>query len=834
MRQFASSIHRIIVGMATALMFTTFDLSFAIAETLRVRAGEHDGFSRIVLDLTVPAGWSLGRDGNAYVLTLDRNNVEFDLSRIYRMIPRDRIADLVQTGNGTLRFSLDCDCHANAFMTADGSVVIDIADGSPNAASPFETPIATPQQPEDTARLSPHPEIVAPNNTNALRPLATQYGQAAPDPRLALFWRGVVPSPSAQSTTEESPAGTTFHGRPAAIVAPAPDAISEPIPDGGTAEPFASADTAPQAPMLSVPALPDPRVTTAQNDLFEQLSRAAAQGLIEVDRDRIRLRKQGPAAASATKVPVQHGTTEKVPGLHSETVIDRDSKLTETRAPVTSTGDHCIGGNLIDVGAWGDARPAPQQIAERRATLVGELDRPSRDAVLSLARLYIFLGFGAEAQAVLSAFDDKEEPILPLQEIGLILDGYEIDASGTLPGMTSCETPAAMWAVLARDEVPPGADIDESAVLRAFSALPPHLRRHLGPGLSRRLLSVGATSSARAIRNAVARIPGDSGAALSMMDGRLHLANGDPRDAEAMLDPVAASNDPLAIEALILSIETRLDRNETVESAMADAAAALAYERKGGPDGPVLARLHVLARGASEDFAAAFDAFRHWPGTAADGLRGDTISRLFSMLAGTSDEALFLTTYFQERDLLTSVADDAVRIRLAERLSDAGFGGEARDLLAGDASRTEEGRVALAKAALAEFEPKKALSQIAGLQGHGAVDIRARAFAMSGDHLAAAKSLEVLGQTELAALAAWRGGDWIGAADATPDAIRRALRDFGFVEGNATPVAEVSGVENADLDLTGELARGRALLADSQSARSTLNDLLSATAQADP
>ena len=834
MRPFAFPVHNIVTGAAGALLSLAIGLSGANAETLRVRAGEHDGFSRIVLDLTAPADWALGRDGIGYILKLDRKDVTFDISRVYQMIPRDRIADLAQTGDGALRFTLGCDCHAEAFLTAGGSVVVDIADGPPRAASPFERPIAPRVLQEETARRSPHPDIVEPGTTATWRPPSTHFGQAAPDPRLALFWRGVAPTPAKQATAGESPAGTALHGDPAQIAAPAPDATPDPLPQETAAESPAPAGMSPDPPVLSVPEVPDPRVTAAQNDLLEQLGRAAAQGLIAVDRDHLRLgaHDPGPETVSASSAP--EGREDDEPVIHSETSVDRDSKLTVTRAPVTATGSSCIDGDALDIGAWGDARPVSQQIAERRAPLVGEFDKPSVDAVLSLARLYLFLGFGAEARAVLSAFGAHDDLTVPLQEIGLILDGYEVDSGGTLPGMTDCDTPAAMWAVLARHDLPPGTDIAEGAVLRAFSALPPHLRHHLGPGLSRRLLSVGATSSARAIRDAVARIPGDGGAALGMMDGRLHLAKGDVREAEAMLDPIAASNDPLAIEALILSIETRLERGEAVEPSLAEAAAALAYERQDGADGPVLTRLHILARGASGDFAAAFGALHRWPGTAPDEVRSDTVIRLFAMLAGTADEALFLTTYFEERDLLASVADDTLRISLAERLSAAGFGGEVRDHLSGDTGRTEAGRLLLAKAALAEFEPREALTQIAGLHGQEALEIRARAFAMGGDHLAAAGSLQALGRMEPAALAAWRGGDWAGAAEAAPDAIRRAIRDFSLAPEDAPPVAKLSESDDGEPDLTGELAKGRALLADSQMARTTLGDLLSATGDDGP
>ncbi|MGB3312978.1 MAG: hypothetical protein WBB85_01085 [Albidovulum sp.] len=814
-------------------MFLIAGVSTTVADTLRVRAGEHDGFSRIVLDLATPVDWELGRDANGYVLRLARENVEFDLSRIYQMIPRDRIADLVQSGDGTLHFTLGCECHAKAFVTGGGSVVVDIADGPPAPASPFESPILTATPAEESPPPSPHPDVADPKPEIAWRPPSTGFGRAAPDPRLALFWRGVAPPTNARTQSKESQTDVAMDDSFPHVLPPEPEVEPEPLPDHLTAERPAPEGYAPDLPVLSVPIVPDPRVISAQNDLLEQLGRAAAQGLLEVDRDRLRLRghETGMKTAATSPASASADMGAPAPGILSETSVDRDSKLTVTRAPLTATGGTCIGRDGIDVGTWGDDRPASVQISERRMPLVGEFDKPSDDAVLSLARLYLFLGFGAEARAVLGSFDVQNEAVTPLNEIGLILDGYEVNNGGTLPGMTGCDTPVAMWAVLARHDLPPGTEIDEGAVLRAFSALPPHLRQHLGPSLSAKLLSAGASSSARAIRDAVARIPGDGGAALSMMDGRLSLARGDAEGAEMALAPLAAGNDPLATEALILTIESQLDRHQAVDTAMADAAAALAYERQDGADGPVLTRLHILARGASGDFPAAFDALHRWPGTPPKEVHHDTVTRLFDMLAKTADEGVFLTAYFEERALLTSVTDADLRLSLAQRLADAGFGDEVRALLSDGSGHTEAGRLLLAQVALTDFKPTAALAEVAGLPGQEAMNIRARAFAMDGDHLAAAKTLAALGQAEPAALAAWRGGDWAGAAEATPDAIQRAIRDFRLVPEDSPSIAALSGADVAEPEPTGELAKGRALLAGSQAARMTVTDLLAATGQ---
>ncbi|MGB7263152.1 MAG: hypothetical protein WBC68_13875, partial [Albidovulum sp.] len=100
MRAILSVILMVLPGMTTA-------------ETVRIRSGDHPGFSRIVLDLAAPTKWVLGRVTSGYELRLDRAGIEFDTTRIHRAIGRNRIAG-VSSDPGVLRLELGCTCHAKA------------------------------------------------------------------------------------------------------------------------------------------------------------------------------------------------------------------------------------------------------------------------------------------------------------------------------------------------------------------------------------------------------------------------------------------------------------------------------------------------------------------------------------------------------------------------------------------------------------------------------------------------------------------------------------------------------------------------------------------------
>ncbi len=125
----------------------------AVAQTVTFRSGEHAGFSRLVLDIPPGTDWSLGRQGDDYLLSLGEG-ITFDTSAAFERIPRDRIAALdTSAAPGELIVRLGCDCHATAFLFQPGKLVLDVVDGPAPQGSPFEVvqnggpALSVPEQP---------------------------------------------------------------------------------------------------------------------------------------------------------------------------------------------------------------------------------------------------------------------------------------------------------------------------------------------------------------------------------------------------------------------------------------------------------------------------------------------------------------------------------------------------------------------------------------------------------------------------------------------------------------------------------------------------------------
>ncbi|MCB2128886.1 MAG: hypothetical protein KDE03_07345 [Rhodobacteraceae bacterium] len=877
--------------LAAFIVGTCIPASAVFAETITVRSGEHGDFSRLVLDLKKTHPWMLGRGDDGYELRLDASDVTFDLSGVFRLIGRQRISDLVEIGSGAgLHISLTCNCHAQAFETASGAVVIDVLDGAADPDSPFERrlqapielstntktaaedkptvaedPLATEEAQAETAYAASeqvsHVEAPIPAERGISTPPRTSdyLGQTLPDKQLKFFWGGMAPSdPLPEESVAEKPAeesreeNTSVPEMPVDRTTVAEQGVPSTAIDHDRHEtgpgelrlPLIDDAQSELAPLDQLP-FPNRRLAQTEAELFRQLGRAAAQGLIEVDlfdKSAQSGRTKKRALTGPESAPQEAGDpheSEPFPHGHiqSETSIDRDMLAGDTHNQMTGDGLACLPDSAFAISSWGDDRPIGIQIAEKRARLVGEFDRPNPDFVLDLARLYLYFGFGVEAQAVLRAFPGVEAEGAPLDEIALILDNRHPPASGILSAMTDCDTSAALWALLAPDELLPGTTINTAAVNRAFSGLPLHLRKLLGPEVSERLLKFHHADAARSIRNAISRAETNDENELHMIAAQIALASSHPEIAESQLEPIALSNSPDAPQALVLTIESKIDRGEAVSPALAESAGALAYELRHAPIGAQLEKAHILALSSASDFSAAFFALQEWRKREPNELQAPTFRSLLQAVTKRGNDQVFMDAITAHMDdPLMKEADLELRLDAADRMGALGFSNLPRKLLEGEAAHTLRGRRLAARLALAEYDPQGALDILSGLRDAQALRLQADALAMMGEHLSAAERYSQSGEAEAGSRQSWQGGDYVAAARHAPQEIGQAITSLGLDRetGTAGAVDTAGGeVSSEATSPAGPLAEARNLIGESQSARQAIADLFAYSSPAE-
>ncbi|EEE37191.1 hypothetical protein RKLH11_1027 [Rhodobacteraceae bacterium KLH11] len=128
----------------------------AYAQALPVRSGEHDGYTRLVIQVPTGTGWALDQRQGGAGLSIAINGVTFDTSAVFSRLSGTRLQSLSQSEPGAeLDLVFGCKCVATAFLHRQTMVVVDIA---PGELIPTENTKATiPDLPINTAVTKPLP-----------------------------------------------------------------------------------------------------------------------------------------------------------------------------------------------------------------------------------------------------------------------------------------------------------------------------------------------------------------------------------------------------------------------------------------------------------------------------------------------------------------------------------------------------------------------------------------------------------------------------------------------------------------------------------------------------
>jgi len=111
------------------------------AQTIPVRSGEHDGYTRLVVNVPEGTDWQLSHSKNGARLSVGLTNAVFETSSVFARLSSQRLSAVSQSQPGApLNMEFGCNCAAKAFLFKNTMIVIDIAQGEPPQAVVPELP----------------------------------------------------------------------------------------------------------------------------------------------------------------------------------------------------------------------------------------------------------------------------------------------------------------------------------------------------------------------------------------------------------------------------------------------------------------------------------------------------------------------------------------------------------------------------------------------------------------------------------------------------------------------------------------------------------------------
>ncbi|MFO1144709.1 MAG: hypothetical protein U1E59_20495 [Amaricoccus sp.] len=127
------------------------------AEGGAIRGGEHDGFTRIVLEIEPATEWSLESSADRATIRFPGRNLAFDTRDVFARIPQTRVRGVAAStvGGGTeIAVDLGCNCRVSASFVGARWLALDVADreAAPSTPAPVtsqETPEARAQREHD-------------------------------------------------------------------------------------------------------------------------------------------------------------------------------------------------------------------------------------------------------------------------------------------------------------------------------------------------------------------------------------------------------------------------------------------------------------------------------------------------------------------------------------------------------------------------------------------------------------------------------------------------------------------------------------------------------------
>lgn len=785
--------------------------SLAAQQVVSVQSGEHDGFTRLVLQTDPAADWQVDESRGQAVVSFPGQALNFSTDTVFDRISTARLAGLRAESNDSgsrLILELDCKCAVQSFAFEGNYIVLDVFDGPPLA--PVTAAAAPPAwQPDALPFIQPPP---------ASRRFTAYVMEAAPMQPVLLPDPPPMPAPVPEPVLVAT-----------ALAAPAP-------PDTG-AKMAAMTGAVVSDMNQSVTTQDDPemraRIEEAQTQLLAQLTRAADQGLVEFV----------PAPVAVVEAAIPEPQAPPVPEppvldpallqqLSARTAYSQNTEDALNQIVNEFAKPQCLGDGVFLMEGWGGEGSFSDELATLRSSLLGEFDIPDPAIAEKIVQLYLRYGLGAEARLVLSEMDIALENADIYKGMADLLDDDPATVTGPITQGTGCGGAHEMWylaAGLGDYQV-----IDPLLISDIFSSYPIEVRTVIGPPLAQAFIDRGQVDVGHVVLEIVRRADGEITAAQQMAEAKVMESQNDRAGAEAIYQDVMTSNDTLAPDALIAFARSVLAADEPVpETLLVDIESAAFFNRDTPRADPLRLweiRVRAAVAGPEKALAQIVENIDQRPQLLPDltTITADIFERSRAAEVGDYPYAQMVLRYAYLLD--QGAAGDLARLNIAREMAAIGLPETALDVLAPNLTRADLAtNIMVAAANVQLYAPAKALAILAGNDSLDAYKIRLQANLQLEDYAAVAAMLDsgYASQISLEDIAL-RAGDWEKIKAAGAVGTLASFMNNGAQPGPVPVPAKPADGFLAALPM-GEapsLKAARDLLAINRASRSFLEDVL--------
>lgn len=710
-------------------------------ERLLVRSAEHPSYSRLLVAVPQETDWAVLQNGRITTVSFPGLRAGFALDQVFEKMPRTRIVAVdgrTAVVGAALDLTLACSCDVNVSRVGSRFVAIDVSrsSGSPGTASltparrqPVNpAPTVLQSQSANQAASIPAEGRSLPNLSASQRvtieaardSLISQINRAANQGLVQLrdapekTGPGLPQSPPPKDNTEKE-APTTKEKPQSEMNKGAPKMAKQPKTPAASPIPTPKAEKTAQKPMdkpgISLPSLPS--LSTSET-----------------------LRPQSTLPAFADQINIAREEAEIDRQIASRTALDEVTRINKERlAPGACPRD-----SQLDIGTWGSEETALNQIGALRRNIVSDYGTVDDSVILELARYYIHLGFGREAEMVLAQMErpDTTAPRL-LRDMARAMEGRAVVPGGALTAMGSCDGRLALWRVIAGLEpLEPGTERSDNAI-SAFAELPPELRRLVGPEILRHALEYDGPDHADRVMRILDRTPGKMSAREQLVRARVTAMKGNRSEAVDRIADIENLPDTVddRFEILMLQAEAAADEARPAPPELVTDLQSLKRLHRGTARAVeidlMLARIDFRSGRPDTGFLRLQTVAEENPGQISD-IRKIAQEGLRSLDPAQMAPAQYLQYAVENRYALDGGREGVdLRNDLVRSMLDFGLPNVAIDLLdALPLLPRQEDRLLHAEAQIAGGDPLKGLRYLEGIELEEAARLRARAYRKLG------------------------------------------------------------------------------------------------------